>query len=142
LNISVQAANLSDCRIESKKIDSVARIESKLFCPNWNALVIARPRSDFGIQKNVDFSILPCMFPFSFLVGIWRTCISSILLAPFAQRASSCLGKCRPAVRLSVFVCLTWPPYITAAGLLQSQRAGYIDRCCMQGRRLAAAAPQ
>ena len=31
LNISVQAANLSDCRIESnrKKIDSVARIESK-----------------------------------------------------------------------------------------------------------------
>ena len=31
LNISVQAANLSDCRIE--KIDSVARIESKLFLP-------------------------------------------------------------------------------------------------------------
>ena len=33
LNISVQAANLSDCRIESnrKKIDSIARIESKLF---------------------------------------------------------------------------------------------------------------
>ena len=26
-------------RIESKKIDSVARIESKLFCPNWNDLV-------------------------------------------------------------------------------------------------------
>jgi len=38
LNISVQAANLSDCRIESKKIDSVVRIESKLFCRNWNAL--------------------------------------------------------------------------------------------------------
>jgi len=40
LNISVQAANLSDCRIESKKIDSVARIESNrnFFCPNWNAL--------------------------------------------------------------------------------------------------------
>ena len=31
LNISVQAANLSDWRIESKKIYSVARIESKLF---------------------------------------------------------------------------------------------------------------
>ena len=31
-------------RIESKKIDSVAiyRIESKLFCPNWNALVRAQ----------------------------------------------------------------------------------------------------
>ena len=28
LNISAEAANLSDCRIESKKIDSVARIES------------------------------------------------------------------------------------------------------------------
>jgi len=28
LNISVQAANLSDCQIESKKIDSVARIQS------------------------------------------------------------------------------------------------------------------
>ena len=26
-------------RIESKKIDSIARIESKLFCPNWNALM-------------------------------------------------------------------------------------------------------
>jgi len=45
LNISEQAANLSDCRIESnrKKIDSVARIESNrietFFCPNWNALV-------------------------------------------------------------------------------------------------------
>ena len=31
LNISVEAANLSDCQIESKKIDLVARIESKLF---------------------------------------------------------------------------------------------------------------
>ena len=31
LNISVQAANLSDCRIE--KIYSVPRIESKLFLP-------------------------------------------------------------------------------------------------------------
>ena len=30
LNISVQAANLSDCRIESKKIDSVVRIETFL----------------------------------------------------------------------------------------------------------------
>ena len=33
LNICVQAANLSDCRIESKKIDSVAKIESKVFLP-------------------------------------------------------------------------------------------------------------
>ena len=44
LNISVEAANLSDWRIESnrKKIDSVARIESnriETFCPNWNALI-------------------------------------------------------------------------------------------------------
>jgi len=30
LNISVQAANLSDCRIESNR---------NFFCPNWNALV-------------------------------------------------------------------------------------------------------
>jgi len=44
LNISVQAANLSDCRIESKKIDSVARIESNknIFCPNWNARRVTR----------------------------------------------------------------------------------------------------
>jgi len=35
VNISVQAANVSNWRIESKKIDSVARIESKLFCLNW-----------------------------------------------------------------------------------------------------------
>ena len=42
LNISVQAANLSDCRIESNRknrFGSENRIESKLFCPNWNALV-------------------------------------------------------------------------------------------------------
>jgi len=41
LNISVEAANLSDWRIESKKIDLVARIESNrnFFCPNWNALL-------------------------------------------------------------------------------------------------------
>jgi len=41
LNIIVEAANLSDWRIESKKIDLVARIESNrnFFCPNWNALL-------------------------------------------------------------------------------------------------------
>jgi len=40
LSFSVQAANLSDCRIESKKNRFVSenRIESKLFSPNWNAL--------------------------------------------------------------------------------------------------------
>jgi len=37
LNISVEAANLSDWRIESN------RIESKLFCPNWNALISITP---------------------------------------------------------------------------------------------------
>jgi len=42
LNISVEAANLSDWRIE--KIDSVARIESNrnFFCPNWNAVTHTR----------------------------------------------------------------------------------------------------
>jgi len=40
LNISVQAANLLHCRIESKKnrFGSENRIESKLFGQNWNAL--------------------------------------------------------------------------------------------------------
>ena len=41
LNISVEAANLSDWRIESNRknrFGSENRIESKLFCPNWNAL--------------------------------------------------------------------------------------------------------
>ena len=42
MNISVQAANLSDCRIESNRKNRFGRenrIESKLFfCPNWNAL--------------------------------------------------------------------------------------------------------
>ena len=41
LNISVQAANLSDCRIKSNRKNRFGtenRIESKLFCPNWNAL--------------------------------------------------------------------------------------------------------
>ena len=44
LNISVQAANLSDCRIESNRknrFGSENRIESNrnFFCPNWNALL-------------------------------------------------------------------------------------------------------
>ena len=34
LNISVEAANLSDWRIESNRIET-------FFCPNWNALVYA-----------------------------------------------------------------------------------------------------
>ena len=43
LNISVQAANLSDCRIESNRknrFGSENRIESNrnFFCPNWKAL--------------------------------------------------------------------------------------------------------
>ena len=41
LNISVEAANLSDWRIESEKSirqRESNRIESKLFRPNWNAL--------------------------------------------------------------------------------------------------------
>jgi len=40
LNISVQAATLSDCRIESN------RIESKLFCPTWSALQRSPSDSD------------------------------------------------------------------------------------------------
>ena len=44
LNISVEAANLSDCRIESNRknrFGSENRIESNrnFFCPNWNALL-------------------------------------------------------------------------------------------------------
>ena len=41
LNISVEAANVSDWRIESNRknrFGSENRIESKLFCPNWNAV--------------------------------------------------------------------------------------------------------
>ena len=50
--ISVEAANLSDWRIESKKIDSVARIES--FCPNWNALVSAQAHAQVdGQPENI-----------------------------------------------------------------------------------------
>ena len=35
LNISVQAGNLSDCRIESNR---------NFFSPNWNALLVAQSR--------------------------------------------------------------------------------------------------
>jgi len=42
-------------RIE-KKIDSVARIESKLFCPNWNALSIAAPRC----KKDFFYIVAAC----------------------------------------------------------------------------------
>jgi len=56
LNISVEAANLSDWRIESKKNYSVARIESKLFCPNWNAVTHthAWPPSTWLIQPKIS----------------------------------------------------------------------------------------
>ena len=44
-------------RIEKNRFGSENRIESyrNFFCPNWNALVIARPRSDFRIQKKRRF---------------------------------------------------------------------------------------
>jgi len=45
LNIVVEAANLSDWRIEPNRknlFGSENRIESKLFCPNWNALSYRR----------------------------------------------------------------------------------------------------
>ena len=45
LNISVQSANLSDCRFESNgknRFGSENRIESKLFRPNWNARLLVR----------------------------------------------------------------------------------------------------
>jgi len=41
-------------RIE--KIDSVARIESKLFCPNWNALVVRPKMLGGGKRKDGSFS--------------------------------------------------------------------------------------
>ena len=65
LNISVQAANLSDCRIESKKIwfRSENRIESKLFCPNWNALltdgVLYAGCSSAGARRTPSGALLP-----------------------------------------------------------------------------------
>jgi len=46
LNISVEAANLSYWRIESNqknRFGSENRIESKLFRPNWNALITTTP---------------------------------------------------------------------------------------------------
>ena len=41
LNISVEAANLSDWRIESNRKKSIRQRESNrnFFCPNWNALL-------------------------------------------------------------------------------------------------------
>ena len=56
LNISVEAANLSDWRIESKKnrFGSENRIKSKLFCPNWNALI----HSNATQPRSLTFKIL------------------------------------------------------------------------------------
>ena len=50
LNISVEAANLSDWQIESNRnnrFGSENRIESNrnFFCPNWNALLATTPPS-------------------------------------------------------------------------------------------------
>ena len=41
-------------RIE-KKIDSVARIESKLFCPNWNALLAS---AEGHVHTNYSTAVL------------------------------------------------------------------------------------
>ena len=58
LNISVEAANLSDWRIESKKnrFGSETRIESKFFCSNWNALPNRPARPPAG--RSVDTSVV------------------------------------------------------------------------------------
>jgi len=45
LNISAEAANLSDCRIESKKIESVARIELNRIETFWPELECSSPQS-------------------------------------------------------------------------------------------------
>jgi len=62
LNIRVEAANLSDWRIESNRknrFGSENRIESKLFCPNWKALLGEDPSpSFFKVKfyfKNIKF---------------------------------------------------------------------------------------
>ena len=43
-------------RIESKKIDSVARIESTLFCPNWNALATIEVPSFLSWRSSFIFT--------------------------------------------------------------------------------------
>ena len=75
LNISVQAANLSDRRIESNRnnrFGSENRIESKLFCPNWNALLTRQSyTADFAPVRNSQW-VLPVFIVQQNLVGICR----------------------------------------------------------------------
>jgi len=45
-------------RIE--KIDSVARIESKLFCRNWNALIVSHVSIEFHIVAELSIFFFNC----------------------------------------------------------------------------------
>ena len=73
LNISVQAANLSDCRIESNRknrFGSENRIESKLFCPNWNALLRSASVRHYGRGKeNIGNFVFCRIAPFVMTSG-------------------------------------------------------------------------
>jgi len=89
LNISVEAANLSDWRIESKKSirwRESNRIESKLSCPNWNALVCtAGSMKRYGVRPSVCPSI-----PFVGAAGL-------LLWARRVETSTDCChrGECR-----------------------------------------------
>ena len=103
LNISVEAVNLSDCRIESN------RMESKLFCPNWNALtatVAARSVNAYIIVLN---SLLVGLLLASCLMGLLQYCDSSTIRVGLRfERDSSMIRARHATTRYEVFRALAY----------------------------------
>jgi len=96
-------------RIESKKIDSAARIESKLFCRNWNALP----------QSNVETSLSLTNQTFSGFVTMAEAypdvepqlSVDDILVMSVEELRYECLRKELDAIGLTrpaIQVCF-WP---------------------------------
>jgi len=92
LNISVQSANLSDCRIESNgknRFGSENRIESKLFRPNWNARLLVRlclPRLASQLRRAAGLLLWARRQEISIDSDWWRARSSSGVTAGAAAR--------------------------------------------------------
>jgi len=114
LNIRVQAANLSDCRIE--KIDSVARIKSNrnFFCPNWNALTCC--------SSVALFTLRCCCCHWHFDIG-WQQEGQHVSVNPEGSSLGS-FAEYREKLQNVGQLSSNWKCYIIVVWLL------YDIRCC------------
>jgi len=108
LNISVEAANLSDWRIESNRknrFGSENRIESKLFCPNWNALLPALWITVYRTASNYEV-----LFHKSFKIFRFRLLQKNTYAGGVSPCCSHSLHtvECRLEAALAVSCCSPW----------------------------------